>query len=379
GCALLGCTVQSDSGPDGGTPTDAGLSPDLRFTIEPEEPVLESVDGSTPSVALRVMAESIEGDRFEVVPLRWELEHDRLGVIDEQGTFTANGRAGGTVKARATVPTQPAPTIVETTITVRLDVTIPPAPDVPPDRIEDREQLPEVTDPFRSVPLLYPLDGAVMPNNVRPPDLQWHPIGGAGDVFRVVIRTEHVTVRTYLLHGGTSFRSHFLLEPGTFRLIADSARAAEVSFQVDRLPAGAPEVVTGEPVTITLTEDGLFGTLYYWQVRTQPQASDVFRLDAASGERASLFESRSTSDCVGCHTVSHDGRHLAATRNGPGGWFTEVIDAASQATPPPTELGPLPAYHTLAWSPTGTRALASRPLGTDRDDTRLFLLDGRDG
>lgn len=379
GCTLIGCTVQSNAGPDGGIPADAGLSSDLRFTIEPLSPVLESVDGSTPSVALRVMAESTGGDRFEVTPFRWELDDDRLGDIDAQGIFTATGRAGGTVTARATVSTRPTATIVETTITVRIDVTVPPGPAAPRERIDDFDRLPSVHDPFRSVTLLYPLEGAVMPNNVRPPDLQWHPLGAAGDLFRIVLESEHVTVRAFVVHGGASFRSHYAIDSNTFRVIADSVRGGHVRIRVDRLPVGAEAVIAGQPITIELIEDGLFGTLYYWQVRTAPQASDVFRLHAASGERTSVFASTSESDCVGCHTVSHDGRHLAATRNGPGGWFTEVVDVASQTTPPPTYLGPLPAYHTLAWSPTGTRALASRPLAIDRNDTRLFLLDASNG
>lgn len=378
--ALFGCTVGSgEPEGDASTPEDAGLSPHLRFVIEPDAPLLESVNGSMPSVTLRVVAESIEGERFEVTPLSWQLEHDRLGALDAGGTFTASGRAGGTVKAHATIGTTP-PREIDTTITVRLDVTIEPDPSIPRERIEEFERLPTVDDPFGAVTLLYPLDGAVLPNNVRPPDLQWHPVGDEGDLFRVVIRTEYATVRTYLRHDGPTFGSRFLIDPPTFRRIADSARPGEVRVHVDRLPAGAEEVIRGEPISFSLTEGGIFGTLYYWQVRTAPESSDVVRLNAATGERWSVFDSAGHgSDCVGCHTVSHDGRRLAATRSGPAGWFTTVVDAASQATPPPTELGPLPAYHALAWNPNGERILASRPVGEDRNDTRLYLLDGSDG
>lgn len=375
-----GCTVQSDRDPDGGPTTDAGLSADLRFTIEPTDATLESVDGSTPSVTLSVMAESILGERFEVTPLRWELDHDRVGTIDEDGTFTASGRAGGAVEVRAVLPTR-TPVTVSTTLAVRLDVTVTPDPPVPAERIDELERLPAVEDPFGAVTLLYPLDGARMPNNVRAPDLQWHPIGESGDLFRVVAESEHVTVRAYVLHDGASFRSRYVLDASAFRLVADSAGGREVTFRVDRLASDGEAVIPGAPVTIVLSEDGLFGTLYYWQVRLEPPASDVFRLTAASGERTSVFGSTgSSSDCVGCHTLSHDGRRLAATRAGVGGWYTTVIDAASETVPPTASLGPLtPAYHALAWSPTGERALASRPLATDRDDTRLYLLDASDG
>ncbi len=380
--AVAGCTLQSAHDDDAGvTFEDSGLSANLHFAIEPADITLESVDGSTPSVTLHVFADPLVGERFEVTPLRWELDHDRVGTIDERGTFTANGDAGGAVTVRAIVPTTPLVT-VETTLAVHLQLTVTPDPSVPRDRIDDMERLPETQDPFGAATLLYPLDGARMPNNVATPDLQWEPIGGAGDLYRVVVRSEHIEVRAYAIDDETaSFRSRYRVDPSIFRRVVDSAAGAEITFRVDRLAASGESVISGEPVSITLSEDGLFGTLYYWQVRTQPQSSDVFRLNAASAERTSVFgSSGSSTDCVGCHTVSHDGRHLAATRSSIGGWFTSVVDAASESTPPALELGPLmPAYHTLAWSPSGERILGSRPVATDRNDTRLFLLDGSDG
>src|SRR5690606_41748920 len=81
---FAGCTAGSATDDDGGVQGDGGLSADLRFELEPAEPILASIDGSTPSVALRVMAESLAGERFEVRPLRWELEHDRIGMVDQQ-------------------------------------------------------------------------------------------------------------------------------------------------------------------------------------------------------------------------------------------------------------------------------------------------------
>ena len=152
-------------------------------------------------------------------------------------------------------------------------------------------------------------------------------------------------------------------------------------MRVDRIPSGAGEVVIGAPVTIWLSEDGIFGTLFYWQVRVDPQASDVLRLDAASGERTSVFASEPGS-CVGCHALSQDGRRLAATTDARATtWVTAMVDTASATTPPPDLIEPLsPAYHFFAFSPDGARILASRAEGDDSlGATRLALLDGETG
>lgn len=374
--ALAGCTVGSSAPRDGGPLTDAGPARPLEARIAPAEIALESVDGSTPSVTFDVSVRDALGDPVAVDRTRWVLTDERLGSVDPSGTFTATGRAGGTVEVLAMVESGGETLIAEARVTVRVELAV----DAPPELVARFEGTPEVEDPFEAVTLLYPLDGAHMPNNVGPPDLQWHPVDAPGDTYRIVMETPHATVRSYVAHDGPGFGSHHAVDPRAFRALADSARSAEVTLRVDRLPAGGDRVILGHPVTIFLSEDGLYGTLYYWQVRAAPAQSDVFRIDAATSARESVFDVEGSTTCVGCHTLSQDGRRLAATLGGDGGWRSTVVDAASGTTPPAELLGPLvPAYHAIAWSPDGDRALASRPLAGDRDDTRLFLLDGADG
>lgn len=375
GAMWAGCTVGTDPQDDAGEPIDAGpIAVDV--VIEPAEVTLESVDGSTPSVTFEAVARDRFGQPVDVDATRWVMTDERLGSIDEDGTFTATGRAGGAVDVAAVVDVAGNTITAAARVAVRVELTV----DAPRELVDRFDGAPEVEEPFEAVTLLYPFDGAHMPNNVGPPDLQWHPIGGVGDAFRVVMESEHATVRSYVAHEAADFGSHYAIDPRAFRALADSVRGGEVTFRVDRLPSGGDEVILGHPVTVFFSEDGLYGTLYYWQVRAQPSQSDVFRIDAATSTRASVFGTESTTTCVGCHTLSQDGRQLAATIGGGGGWRTTVVDAASTSVPPEELLGPfVPAYHTLAWAPDGSRVLASRPLAGDRDDTRLFLLDGADG
>ena len=373
-----GCTVGGGDPPAESPMPDGGLAP-VRLALEPSEVVLESVDGDTPSVTFRAVATMLDGEEVEIDAQGWQQSHDRLGTLSDRGTFEATGRAGGTVEVSASIPGATGRITATAQVTVLLDVTVPPDESVPAEVVEAFEHADEIDSPFDAVTIAHPFEGAHLPNNVSPPDVQWHPVGGPGDAFRVTFSTEETAVRAYAFDHGEEFGSRLRLDRSAFRYVADSARGAEVTIQVDRLPPSRDRVIRGFPVTVYLSEDGLFGTLYYWQVREVPQASDVFRIDAATGERTSVFEP-STGTCVGCHALSQDGRKLAATRGGTAIWDTAVVDATSDTTPPGELLEPMvPSYNLLAWSPGGDRVLGSRSTGHDRNDTRLYLLDGYTG
>ena len=367
--ALVACDAPPPGAPDAGE----GLT---LFVLEPAETELSSVDGARPSVTLRAFTRTLVGGDVEVTPERWTLTHDRLGTIDEHGTFTASGRAGGEVEVIATFDEMEA----RATIRVRLELTLP--PDAIPDGLIDGfDTLPELEDPFESASILYPLEGARMPNNVGAPEVQWYPRQRAGDVFRIELAAPSAVVRGFAYDDGRLFRSSFRVPAEAWRAIADSARGAEVSLRVDRIPMGREAIVRGAPITIELSAEGVFGTLYYWQVRLDPEASDVLRVDAASGERESVFATE-PGTCVGCHALSHDGRRLAATTDARAlSWATAVVDTTSAEAPPPDVFAPLnPGYHFFAFSPDDRRILASRAEGAEGSGrSRLVLLDGESG
>ncbi|WP_053231921.1 PD40 domain-containing protein [Sandaracinus amylolyticus] len=375
--ALAACTTgEAPLGePDGGLQT-------ASLVLEPAEVELTSVEGAMPTASFRAYARTLDGEMVEVTPESWRLTHDRIGAVDTSGTFTANGRAGGMVEVVARAPGAIAAIEGRATIRVHIEREAPLDPSVPPS-VRDRFDLPEVEDPFESVLLEYPLDGARMPNNVAPPVVQWDPLprGGADDAYRIVLSSPYATVRAYAYDSGRGFTSSWASDRETWRILADSARGEELALRVDRVASGGTTVFRGQPVRVWLSEDGLYGTVYYWQVRPDPQSSDVFRLDAATGARASVFGTESGA-CVGCHSLSHDGRRLASTLDSRAAtWATTIVDTASSSAPPPDLLGPFePSYHFLAFRPDGARILASRAEGTEASGvSRLVMLDGATG
>ena len=376
---LLGACTVGSAEPDGGVGAPDGASGPVRLELDPAEAVIRVVGGEAQPVIFQAIGIDLEGRRVYLDDVRFSLSGADVATVDDNGEVTATGRAGGRAELLAAFDASHRTITATAPITVYVEIEAP-APDVPADAIARFRELPEIDDPFGAPTLLYPLEGARMPHNVAAPDAQWHPLGAAGDTFRLTVSTEHATVRAFTKHTGVSFRSHLPLPPEAFRVIADSARGADVTLRVDRLEPDGEGVIRGFPVRIWLSEDDVFGTLYYWQVQRLPEASDVLRLEAATGERASVFETE-TGGCVGCHALSHDGRRLAATTAGTSPWATEIVDAASDAIPAPELIEPItPALNMLAFSPDGGRILASRPeTTTDRSQTHLYLIDAADG
>lgn len=354
---LAACTTGESPTPDASS--DAS-SPTLA--IEPADIALESIDGAQPTATFTASAAGAP------VEVDWTLAHDRVGAIVD-GVFTASGRAGGEVEVRARLGASTATARVTVRIVRTATGSVP--SEIPP----LFDSLPSVEDPFEAASIVYPLEGARMPNNAGAPDVQWLGPSEIGDAYRVVLESRFARVTGFTHHATTGFGSRVAIDRDSFRAMADSARSESVSVRVERLPAARDRVVRGAPVSFWLSEDGIFGTLYYWQVATDPQASDVYRIDAATSTRSSVFATRPGS-CVGCHALSSDGRRLAATLDSRGpDWVTAIVDATSAEAPPPDLATFDPAFNFFAFSPDGTRMLGSRPLAGDADDTRLVLLD----
>jgi Tol biopolymer transport system component len=367
--ALLLCACTTGAMPD-----DAGTLDLATLEIDPSMIALESTDGSRPSHTFVAIGRTASGEAMEV-SARFSLAHDRLGAIDEDGTFTASGRTGGEVEVIAHADGPLGQVEARATVRVHITLNVPADPGFPAPVLERLRDAEIEDEPFESASLVYPLEGARMPNNIVAPSIQWTPRGGGGDAYLVELESEHALVRAVAYDDGRTFRSSYDVPTSVWRAIADSAAGDDVAIRVHRLPSGSATLARGDARTIHLEDDGIFGTLYYWQVRVDPQASDVLRIDAASGERTSVF-GEDRGGCVGCHALSHDGRRLAATMDGrASNWVTSIVDASS--APPADVVEPLePAYHFLAFSPDGTRMLASRVEGVEGTEaTRLVLLD----
>ncbi|MGE0790350.1 MAG: hypothetical protein AB7S26_32035 [Sandaracinaceae bacterium] len=360
-----------DAGP---TVDDAGSPPSFGLTIRPS--VFElAVDGPTPPT-LQLRAFSSDGTTEQEVFPRWEADHPLVARVDEiTGVVTATGLAGGEVTVTATSGSRTA--IARITVQVRRRST--------GDGVSDGDATSLDLAPLASVPvptrIAYPLDGAVMPQNVLPPDIQWQE-GELGELVRVVLRTEHVRVEHTMREVDASFGRAWTVAADDWLVLARSDAGASIAIVVERLHEGARHV--SAPVLVRLARGALPGSAYYWSIAD----GSIQRIDDAGGREDVIPHPPAVPGererCVGCHTISPSGRWMAASMGGGranGVRCGAVFDLTSDlgGDPAPTTFSTAagydgPSWTQGSWSPDETRLIVER-------DLHLALLDpfsGRD-
>ncbi len=349
--ALLPFAACTSASPTDGGPTDAhadardAITADsnmplpgdiLSVAIEPADYTVTSTNGVTmPDPHYHAVGVRRDGMRVPLTTGVFSIADDRLGAITSDGTFTANGIAGGTTQVIVDAAAGPHGEVLRATtgLTVRIqrDIT---APGTPPDASTTFVATPAVMDAARAVQLLYPLDGALMPNNVAAPDLQWDR-GNAGDLYRVRITKPHLAITGYLLHTGAAFAYHWQVDRDAWRSVAETDPSDPANIAVDRLDTAMSSVVTGPSIQVRLTHGGIFGAVYYFDFALGRER----RIDPSTGLRVDLvpnppITSTRHDRCLGCHTVSRDGRYLAAAAGGDVAGAA-VFDLTTDLTPDP--------------------------------------------
>lgn len=291
----------------------------VSLAITPDAPTLDVNPPAPATLVFHATGTRRDGTN-SAVTVAYSLANNRVGTIAGDGTFTANGIAGGQVQVTATAP-GPNGTMLtaSTTLTVRVSRTVV-GTGVTPDRIAAFGTAPSATDPAETPNVLYPLDQAMMPNNVAAPDIQWEH-GAADDVFRVQISKPNARVTAYVLHSGASFGFDWRVDADAWRSVLESDPDAPAVIIVDRLDVAMNRVLSGSTLTVRFAHGSVFGVVYYWDL------SDgvIQRIDAVSAVSNNLIPappSNGTSRCVACHAISQNGRYLSA----------ELWDAGNRST-----------------------------------------------
>lgn len=356
---------------DGGVvDRDVGERPDvvgrgaiMGLALDPPTATLTIAPGERPTQAFELLATYEDGTTEAVSGPAFVLDELSFGDIDPaSGIFTANGAAGGATLVRATAPGR---SDLEATaeIIVQLEATLI-GPDLPAD-VETRFAAP-VADEARRASLVYPLDGAVLPQNAYAIDTQWLQ-GTAGDIYRVTLEKPHARVAAYT---GDPAR-HWLVDLAAWEALTRSEPDADMAVTVDRFDATAGDAVAGTPVHIRFARASLAGSVYYWDI----QRGRIVRIDDGTADAIDFMPSPPDSlmvgeQCVGCHTVSTSGRYMAG-RLGGGENIGAVFDLTTDlsGSPPATEFPLVRGEPSSArwwfssWSPDDTRMVVSQGEG----------------
>lgn len=367
-------------GKDGGgvSSVDAGLSAFDIVSLE-VTPALVSL---TPSVGQRVTqqftAQGVRRDGSKTSPSSIEWGQDTLvaGDLDPTtGVFTTNGLTGAQVKISATLIVNGSPVVGNATVNVKITsvafgaTTMTSAPSL-----------------FTAVQAVgaesanigYPLDNAVMPQNVYPVDVQWLN-GVMDDVFRVTLSKSSVSITSYQLHSGNGFNNHWQVDQASWRALAQSSPDEAAVLTVDRWVKATGIAIASKPIHLKFAKAALSGSIYYWGIND----ARVYRIDDGTNAKVNFLptppvqnEENGTSQCVGCHSVSPSGRYMAS-RMGGGFNYGTVFDLTSDLTadPPPSLFATQKVrWWFSTWNPDETRLLVSTG-----GPTRLMLLDPHTG
>ena len=349
------------AGAGGGIGSDAGNPTDVvSLVVSPATATLASVDGSMPTQVFSLLAVQRDGQQVPLTTGTWAPNQDALGAVTVDAatgdaTFTANGIAGGTAAITVgAVGFNGAVLQASAMVTVQVQRTViaPGAPAGAAGSFTAAAPDPSGT----SAQLLYPLDGAYMPNNVAPIDVQWAN-GAAGDLYRVTLVTPHASVTAYVVNSGAAFTFDWTVDAPSWRTLAESDPGQPVAVTVDLLHTATNTLVAGTPVHVRIAQGSLYGQVYYWAI----SEGLLQTISATTGARSPVMANPPTG-CVACHTISRDGRYLAGSLDGSPrqlATFDLTDTAALAANPAESLFAPSLAEVFATFNNDGTLLLAS--------------------
>jgi hypothetical protein len=183
----------------------------------------------------------------------------------------------------------------------------------------------------------YPLDGAVVPQNLPPMEAQWS-AGGDSTAYRVRLSAPSVDVAFYT----TARESTASVD--TWKLVLASAAGGKLAHVVEGL--GATGLHVSAKASLSVARDRIDDSaVFFWE----SSSGSMKVLDIGSGKLSALpvtgsaYAPGSATTCVACHTVSRDGTRFAYTSGSFGlgtlkasddkTTFTAKIEPGTKVTP----------------------------------------------
>ncbi len=355
--------------------TTSGVDPDVvSVALEPPLAEIDSVDGAHVEQEFRLIGTRDDGSTLPLPYAAFEVDALALGAIGEDtGLFVASGFSGGETLVRARVKSSSGKVLeAEATLRVRVSRNLSGA-DVPPEAGERFAQAP-VTDAARAAALVYPLEGALMPQNVFPADVQWL-VGAENDLFEVRLDKPNAGVRVLLRHSGVGFGNHYLVDGAAWSMLAQSDPTAPLVIKVRRWQAATGELIEAVPTSFSFARAALTGSVYYWNIA----AGRIMRIDDGTNVAVSVMPAP-PQGCVGCHSVSPSGRYMAGRLGGSYN-FGSVFDLTTDLTtkPPPSVFAVDGVkWWFSSWAPDETRMVVSRGPGANPSLAVIDPMTGAD-
>jgi len=349
----LGVRLDAGPRPDQGVntgldvrPIDVGpgLQSVMSIALRPAMATLVHRDNTPATQVFRVVGILPDNSEVGIGQAVYALAANRAATLDgATGELRTTGEAGGTLEIGAEFAVGGRMLRATARAEVRVERTVVGAGLLPD--VAARFAGTPVTDPARAVLLHYPLDGAVIPNNLAPIDVQWER-GAAGDLFRVRLRKPHADVSGYVTHAGAGFDFRWPVTQAVWRALLETDPTEPLTVTVERWEASSNTHVAGPTATLSVARAALSGSIYFWDL----SGGRIERIDAITAARASAVPNPPPrpvapdqgSRCIACHTVSRDGRYMSVEMWGGdrAGAVFDLTDTNLGNDPAPTVVAP---------------------------------------
>jgi hypothetical protein len=173
-------------------------------------------------------------------------------------------------------------------------------------------------DTARAPQLVYPNDGVLLPPNLNGIEVHFRPGSKMNTLFEIGFSNDKTDVRVYTrcvtLEDGCVYRP----DVAVWRQVADTNRGTNgVTITVRGTDDQGTGVGASATARMSFSQDPLRGGLYYWTTTLK----SIERWDFASTTQTEAETVVSPADgdgstCVGCHSLSRDGKKMVATLGG---------------------------------------------------------------
>jgi hypothetical protein len=285
----------------------------------------------------------------EVIQPVWTLDNARPGSIDDDGEYTTSNTAGGVVHVTAAYQGFTASATINVHYTV--EIAVGNVPSGTPELFQPESKTVVTSGP--DVPsLVYPVNDTMFPQNIYRVLFQWRGHGKplfqlefSSPVSKVSAYTDGVhETCTQAQTGGSCWESSV----ASWTALAASNAGQNVTLKIRALDsASAPTTIYESPAyTLHFSQKDVPGAIYYWSTTVAGVRRGTM---GDAGPKNFLTPTETNNKCVACHTLSKNGKLLAADIGGESLGVVQVSDTV----PPPLNFGPIgtpPTNYASSWA-----------------------------
>src|SRR6218665_2284675 len=312
--------------PDGGS-NDGGITLD-SLAISPPNPVL-TASGTTAGVQkFSVLGIYSDGHSEDLTAQAFlSIEDTRLGTFSGP-TFTSSTSVGGKSAVHARVDTVSVSTDLLLQLAQKTTDPSPGSADVPANA---DSKFGGTVDPTRKPSIVYPVDKVMVPPNLGQLEIHFTPGPTTNTLFELRfindITDVGVFLRCYLPSGvtlptGIARGCIYTPDATVWKLLAESNRGGQlVTLALRATDDAGTSVGVSDPISLQFARAEIKGALYYWTTKPDQVGVTGYGFGGTGPQTATSMLTRNNINtsgvgCVGCHSLSRNGKKLVAAVEG---------------------------------------------------------------